>query len=429
MSLDQHDDRFEEQLPAALGVAADEFPLPGPDLVRRATARGRRLRRIRIAQVGATAVALTVVAVTGTVIGTGALGGGSNGTPQAVGPATQPHSTTGPATRPVGSAVSDQDMIDTLKSLLPPGGTVSEASGRGTDSGDGTLSAQLTYRLGHGTSGIDISLSRLIPNIPRDQQGDGGCVPVEIHPYDVCTTGTLLDGSTLSTTKSFTYPNSNHGQRRWTAALTTKAGAQLFVEEFGGGGEKSSTSSAKPVLTTTQLDAIVTSPAWAKAIGSIPVPEPTPPSDENGGPSGAQMTAAITALLPKGGVLTDWDASTGLVEVVYNDGHGRNMIQVDAQENMGALLADHMGCADAHGYCEATTLADGTKVKVTKQPSEKGGSAVAWQVDTLHPDGRRVSVMEFNSYAQAGPVTRPRPALSLAQLQAIALSPKWIKQP
>lgn len=101
------------------------------------------------------------------------------------------------------------------------------------------------------------------------------------------------------------------------------------------------------------------------------------------------------------------------------------MIEADAQYDMTALLAGHMGCADVPGHCEATTLADGTRVKKVQGPSEKGGAAQVRLVDVLYPDGRRTVAREVNSYAESAPVTRPRPELSMAQLLSIALDKRF----
>ncbi|MGW3361096.1 hypothetical protein ACWDFL_37930 [Streptomyces bungoensis] len=64
-------------------------------------------------------------------------------------------------------------------------------------------------------------------------------------------------------------------------------------------------------------------------------------------------------------------------------------------------------------------------VKKVEGPSEKGGPATVWQVDTLRPDGRRVVVREINSYAESTPVTRPRPALAMDRLLAIAFDGRF----
>ena len=135
-----------------------------------------------------------------------------------------------------------------------------------------------------------------------------------------------------------------------------------------------------------------------------------------------RMARVLKSLLPKGGKISDEFSQDGYAQLVRDDGHGKSMIGVNAQLYMGG---HRMDCEGEYIECQASTLADGTLLKRAKRASEKGGSAVVWLVDTLHPDGRRVVIQEINSYAENGPVTRPQPPLTLDQLQTIALNPRW----
>ncbi|MFF3740635.1 hypothetical protein [Streptomyces sp. NPDC002566] len=151
----------------------------------------------------------------------------------------------------------------------------------------------------------------------------------------------------------------------------------------------------------------------------------TPLSDSGTSLSGRQMMRVLKSLLPKGGKISDTQSQEGYAAVVWDDGRGKSMIGVNSQTDMGDVLDGRMGCEGQYIECQALTLADGTKVKRAKRASEKGGSAVVWLVDTLHPDGRRVIVQEVNSYVEGGPVTRPQPPLTLDRLQTIALDSRW----
>ncbi|MFJ3719772.1 hypothetical protein [Streptomyces sp. NPDC090057] len=423
MPRDEHrTDDFEERVSRAMGGASDEFPPHSADLVTRSIARGRRMRLFGAARVAAAAV--TVVAVGGTLMATDAFGtrSGTDGRLAADASASSPASPGRSPSR--GHApVSGEEMVRTLKSLLPPGGTVSEATGRGSRS-DGAVvwpSARLTYSTGAGSSGIDVTVARLASGLPADEQGASGCLPLEVRPYDKCSTRRLPGGALLSTTKSFTYPNSDTGQKRWYVVLTTADGVQLTAQEFGGGAEKGATGGADPLLSTAQLTAIVRSPAWKGAIDALPVPDTAPAGPtRTDRDSGARLTRVLESHLPHGTV-SDVNSGTGLVQLVHDDGHGRNMVEVDVQYDATAAIGGHMGCAAESGGCEAGTLADGTRIKRVRTRSEKGGAAQVWLVDTLRPDGRRVTVREVNSYAESAPVTRPRPELSLDRLQEIAL--------
>jgi hypothetical protein len=434
--LDVTDEEFAARLPDALNATADRFPAPSADLVPSAVQRGRRLRLVRNAQVGGGAV-LALAALGGVLAGTGVLGA-APGVRHDVLPAA---SSATPSAVPTPSAsVTEQDMIRTLERLLPPGGTVSRAAGRGSAAAgvDGSPFAQLTYTDAHGgTSGIDIDIAR--PG-PWNAQQDG-CLPVEVRPYDQCAVRTLPDGATAVEDKSYTYPSGHTGQRRWTSDVWTVGGAHLSVEEFGGGGEKGSTSSADPVLSLARLTAIADSLSWAKAIAAVPAPRSyvTPTTTPGGaaggagagagshpGPalSGAKMWSALRALVPSRYVLTSPNVQDGLVQAVLDDGHGRNMIEVDDQRGMAdKSLITYMACQPDESDCTSHTLPDGTIVKTYTQTGTSG--AVSRIFDTLHQDGHRVLVRETNSYSENGPVTRPAPALSTAQLQAIAFSDKW----
>ncbi|WP_018547525.1 hypothetical protein [Streptomyces sp. LaPpAH-108] len=405
MPADAHD-AFERRLPAALDDTAQALPPLPPGLLERAARSGRRRRMWRAAQVGGGAV-LTVAALGGVLAGTGVLGG--TGTPAAV------PGRTAPAPTSLAPYVSGDDVAATLRSLMPKSGTVSRVSG---EQRPGSLSAELVHTGARGTS------SQLDLTISRQPQADG-CLPVEARPYDTCTKKRYPDGSVLYSTKSFTYPNNPDGQRRWYVEYVTADGVQLFLEEFGGGGEKEPASGVDPVLSLDRLGAVVRSPAWRTALASLAAPADTEPAPARSGvPATGRMGSVLTALLPKGRI-SDVNSSPGLVQVVYDDGHGKNMVEVDVQADRNEALAEEMSCGKDQPICHSEVLADGTRVKTTRSPSEKGGDAVVWQVDTLRRDGLRVLVREVNSYAEAGPVTRPMPALSLERLRTMALDRRW----
>jgi hypothetical protein len=173
---------------------------------------------------------------------------------------------------------------------------------------------------------------------------------------------------------------------------------------------------------TAQASAAAPRTAGGKVSASV---SSTTLSDSGASLSGRRMMRVLKSLLPKGGKISDEQRQEGYAALVWDDGHGKSMIGVNAQDDMGDVLGGHMGCDGEYIECQALTLADGTQVKRAKRASEKGGSAVVWLVDTLHPDGRRVIVQEVNSYVEGGPVTRPQPPLTLDRLQTMALDSRW----
>jgi hypothetical protein len=129
----------------------------------------------------------------------------------------------------------------------------------------------------------------------------------------------------------------------------------------------------------------------------------------------------LRSLLPKGKFTVSEDSGqdTGFGYLVVDDGKGRSLIQVNVQADQSDVAAELFGS-------DSETLPDGTKVALHQRPGEKGGAGVVWwTADTLREDGRRVVVSAFNSGAQDTPATRETPALTMKQLRAIALSPKW----
>ncbi|MEZ0091388.1 hypothetical protein [Streptacidiphilus sp. EB129] len=416
------DELFAQRLPDRLGAAAEDFPPPGPHLDQRSLVRGKRMRRTRRLQIiGSTAAMAAVVAmVGGMLLHRGpSLPVGAAATPS---PSQSAHTVPVPVAGPtVGPPVSAADMLATLERTLPPGGSYSKSFlGDGTGSAGGAPSAAIVYSTPHGSSEIDVTISRDTPGFPVDSEDKGGCIGIEERPYDVCTTTIEPDGSVLHSTTSFTHPDSDTGQKRWYADLMRPDGVQLFVEEFG-----ASAGSADPLLSLNQLAAVVQSPVWAKAVAATP----TPPAEallpvQPGTLPASQMAHIFQSLLPAGGTVGNANGQDGFAEVVFDDGHGKAMIQVNAQPK-AVDTAALFTCAQTTTYCRISTLPDGTRVMAVQTPNEKGGRASVWRVDTLRPDGYRVVALECNSYSEATPPTRPQPPLTFAQLQALATSPLW----
>jgi hypothetical protein len=317
-------------------------------------------------------------------------------------------------------------MISTLEGLLPPGGTFTEAQGRGVQSlpgGGAAPYASVVYHGSGGVSEVEVGLSRFAAGTPVTSTDYSSCPSTIENPYSVCTAHTQLDGSLLVVDKDFTRPQTNTGQRTWSVVLIRTDGAMIQVSEYGGGGEKSATSSVNPVLSTDRLAAIARSAAWQPALALI-----KPPARATTSPTGmaqAEVMSILTSLLPHGVAISDQGGQNGFAELVLDDGHGKTALEINVQHLPGLS----MDCASQTGQgttCSATTLADGTQEVVTQTPPSQGtGSVTEWRVDTLRPNGLRVVVFEFNAASNSGPVTRATPGLTITQLQQIATSALW----
>ncbi|WP_436771838.1 hypothetical protein [Yinghuangia sp. YIM S09857] len=415
---DEGDSDFERGLPGALRAVSHDFPGPSTDLIARGHRRGRRLRRVRGIQVGVSVAALVAVALGGAYAVVGLDDDGS--VPVAGAASTAPVT---PGTSAPPAHVSAADMLANLKSVLPPGGSYSDETSRGTEPEAGQprrdASAKLLYRNTKGASGVAVTI--------------GGhteapvCPPPQVAPHVRCSSETLPDGSTVATVQNFTYPSKNTGQKDWYVQVFRPNSVLVTVHVYGGGGEKETSSPVDPILTTDQIKAVATSDTWGPAIAAVGsgLPPATPPP--------AQGTSEILGLLkmfaPPGAAISDEFAQTGNASFIVDDGKGRSALGVNVQRDMTAALGPAHNC-EALGrestFCEAETLADGTRVLLLKRPSEKGGDAVVWTADLLRPDGFRVVASSINSYAEAAEPTRTAPALDLAQLRELVTDQRWL---
>lgn len=418
---DEGDSDFERGLPGALRAVSHDFPGPSTDLITRGHRRGRRLRRVRGIQVGVSVAALVAVALGGAyaVVGLDDDGSVPVAGPAGTGPATPG---TGPQPAPAPPHVSAADMLANLKSVLPPGGTYSDETSRGTEPEAGQprrgASATLLYRNTKGTSGVALTIG--------GHTEAPTCPPQQVAPHAQCTSETLPDGSKVATVRNFTYPSKNTGQKDWYVQVFRPNSVLVTVHVYGGGGEKETSSSVEPILTTDQIKAVATSDTWGPAIAAVGsgLPTTTPPP----APGTSEILGLLKMFAPPGAAISSESAQSGQASFILDDGKGRSVLGVNVQRNMTDSLEPVHNC-EALGRdstsCEAETLADGSRVVLLKRPSEKGGDAVVWTADLLRPDGFRVVASSINSYAEAAEPTRTAPALDLAQLRELVTDPRW----
>ncbi|MFE7587707.1 hypothetical protein ACFU5Y_39810 [Streptomyces gardneri] len=429
----QHDDAphegFEEELGAVLRSTGEGFSTDGRrELVAGGLTRGRRrLVRRRLAVTGG-ALALAAVGIGG-VYGGSVLGTG--GPAKAAGVAAAPKPTSGTA-RPTEPSLEEKRRLAMQQAEIPVkdiAAVVQANTPAGQWQFDGLdgkgQSAQGVYDDGGGKAAVSVGLYRAAGGAGEAGAGQVEC-PSKVHvDFDKCTTGLLPGGDRLMVIQGYEYPDRREDTKSWRAVLLTKDGFLVDASEWNAPAQKgAAVSRENPPFTATQLKALVTSDDWRPLLKQLPeVPKPdVDPGAAPGEASGPEIQATLRSLLPKGLRVTDKGGDYGYGFQVLDDGKGKSLVEINVQPNMGGALGDLFGSGDV------TTLPDGRKVKVTQGSGEKGGAGVvSWGVDTMTPEGFRVVVSSMNAGGYRQDATRAEPALTVEQLKAIALSPKWQK--
>lgn len=421
------DPRFEDRLRGAFRGAGAGFEADPTVLAAAGEARGRRLLRRRRVAVVAGAAAVTCVAVGGTLL---APWNGDGGTGTTTASDTKTSSVTLPPAAKGADQVAAADMIRTLEDLLPEGRT-SEPEGRGTDDEPPMPYAKVVFDDGKGAAAIAVSLNRVATDEsgePDDEQTAGivDCPDKNLTPYDGCTTTRLSDGSRIKIFQGYEYPDRRVDTKWWAADLVTPQGFHVSVSEWNAPAEKDApVSRPQPPLSTDQLETLVTAAAWREAAAAIPDPSKPGATPRHSPPqrpriSGSAVSKTLASLLPEGlHVTAKGGQESEYAYLVVDDGKGASMVQINVQPGMSDVEGQLFGS----GF---ESLPDGTKV-ATKEGvgDDKGLGLVMRTADTIRPGGLRVVVSAFNSGSQLTPPTRDAPALTLAQLKAIATSAKW----
>jgi hypothetical protein len=417
MPVDQHNDPFEGRLSAALHQAGGAFDPDRAALAAAGTARGRRLRARRRASVvgGAATVALACVG--------GALLLAPDGSDSAPNPSSVAASgSEKPKERKEPGGVTADQMISTLKSLLPQG-EVSGEAGRGSQEPMTPPYASVVFDDGQGAGQISVGLSRVEPGSPHVREMSE-CPDPALVPDSECETQRLPGGSVLKIFKGYEYPDRRENTRIWTAELITASGQHVHVSEWNAPAEKGQpVSRPEPPLSTEQLKGLATAEQWLPLVDAIPEDKRKKPGsgqEAHPGLRGERIAAILTMVLPDGvEVVSKGHQESDFAYAVVDDGKGESYVQVNVQTGMNDVAGSLFGPDDE-------TLDDGTRVSVQQGPGEKGvDGVVMWTVDTLRPDGRRVVISAFNAASQTTAPTRAEPALSVAQLREIALDRQW----
>ncbi|GAA3974919.1 MULTISPECIES: hypothetical protein [Streptomyces] len=418
MPVEQHSDPFEDRLGTALRQAGHTFdPDDGAALAAAGHARGRRLRlRRRRAAVASGAASLALVGVGGALL----LPGDDSQEPQQRSVATGTTAAPTPTTTPL--PLSRADMIRTFQELLPEG-QFGESDARGTGE-ELPPYARVVFDDGKGAASISMSLDRIEPGSDQARQ-IAECPDKVLTPYDSCSSSRLADGSLLKIFKGYEYPDRRVDTKLWTADLVTPNGHYVTVSEWNAAAEKDApVSRPNPPLSTTQLEALVSAGVWRQVVDAMPAdstkPDPSVTETVPAGADGAAVGQTLADLLPKGvEVVAKGGQDTEYAYLVVDDGKGKCFVQVNVQPDMRDVAGDLYGSG-------SETLPDGTRVATRQGPGEKAGSGVVmWTADTMRANGMRVVISAFNAADQNSDATRETPALTIEQLRAIALSPKW----
>ncbi|MFB7446934.1 hypothetical protein [Streptomyces sp. NPDC056194] len=424
MPQNEETQRFEEELGAVLRSAGDGFAADDRrELVAGGLQRGRRrLVRRRLAATGGV-LALAAVGIGG-AYGGSLLGPAGQATTTSVAAPPQPRQGNGaaePGKVPPGEAtIPVKDIAAVLKANTPAGRwQFDNLDGEGQ-------SVTGVYDDGNGKAGVSVGLFR------ADTTGEAGkdqvtCPDRALVRYDRCASERLPGGDRLMVLQGYEYPDRREETKNWRAVLLTKDGFLVDASEYNAAAEKGAAITREnPPFSASQLKTLVTADAWRPLIARLPQLPTKPGTGEAhlpAVPSAAAVQATLRSLLPQGLTVQSHGGGDGHGYVVVDDGKGASMVGVDVQPRSGKI-------ADLFTGDDVVTLPDGTKVKSTQQAGEKGGAGVVWwNVDTLSPQGFRVIVSAFNSGAQYSAATRAEPVLTMEQLKAIALSPKWKKLP
>ncbi|MFV0133937.1 hypothetical protein ACLGIH_11975 [Streptomyces sp. HMX87] len=418
----QHDGAFEDRLATALRAAGDGFDADRTALAAAGRARGRRLRLRRRAAVLGGAAGIAAVGVGGALLVVPGEAPDARTSSTAASSAIPSAVPSSPSATPASEEFTGDDLLRTLKGLLPPG-EFSQEEARGTAERL-PPSVRLVYDDGDGAAALGLSFGRVEPGSSAARETTR-CPDEVFVPHDSCTTSRLPDGSVLMLFQGYEYPDRRVDTKRWAAELVTAEGGHVSMSEWNAPAEKGEpVSRPEPPLSREQLKEVVTAEVWRTVVDALP--EPPKPSATTSAPPQAPGTSVgetLAGLLPEDvKVVGEGGQESGYAYVVVDDGKGRSLVQVNVQHGMDDV-ADQL-------YGSGETLPDGTRV-ATRQGAgdDRVAGVLMWTVDTMRPGagGFRVVISAFNNGAAHAEPSRATPALTMKELREIALSPEWDK--
>ncbi len=176
--------------------------------------------------------------------------------------------------------------------------------------------------------------------------------------------------------------------------------------------------------------------ASSSSASPAPTTAPTTPTSF----TGDALLRELKERLPEGGEFSEEDArGTGhelgpYARLVYDDGDGAAAIavsfaRVDPDDEQTDELTQ---CPDRtftpYDDCSTSRLPDGSRLMLFQgyEFPDRRVDTKWWSADLVTPQGRHVSIAEWNSPAQKGaPISRENPPLTTAQLREIVTADVW----
>ncbi|MGW4378371.1 hypothetical protein [Kitasatospora sp. NPDC004531] len=394
----------EQDFARALRASADLAPEPSTELFAMAAERRGRARVRRRRAAGASAFALVAAA----------------GCALALLPDRDP-ARPAPATTPVGRTF----MSDTLNSLMPADGRVSDLSGTSPDElqPGRTPMAWLDYDDGDGPARILLTVDRLATPI-----GDGTtalqCPDTLAQPTATCRLTTRADGSHLVTTA--TTPRWDGDDRVWTATYAAPDGRMVTATEIASG-RPGQPARERPPLTEERLLAVASSDAWRPAFAHLPAATvaPAAPVDARA------VLTALPAALPAGATFDPgteeqrgWGRAHGTVSLGGATGQLLVTVEHGWQRGFPTEPAARFRDLAPNGSFDRTP--DGTLVFTNELSGPDGTRGAQRMAGALLPDGTLVTARVW-TYGPDHRFAAVPPALGDDQLLALVTAPSWAR--
>lgn len=175
------------------------------------------------------------------------------------------------------------------------------------------------------------------------------------------------------------------------------------------------------------------------ASGRTPTADVTVATRERAAVSGPELLRTLEGLLPEGKFSGKESRSTDhvlgpLAHLVFDDGGGKAAIEIALGriDPQSPQAEEATTCPDKalneYDACTTSELPDGSALMIMQgyEYPDRRADTKHWYAQLVTPEGRQISVMEWNSAAQKGaPVSRPNPPLSPAQLKSVVTAEEW----